>query len=472
MPPEDKQKFLDYVSGGTTALMKNHAMGAEEAGNWLNDNPMVESWRSRLEMQVKDGLTFQDYAERHLMQQGITETEAKQKAAIATDLATKPDLINNLLATPTEGAEVKKAGAAMADLLATEPEPTKQIFDEVKVGNADELYDKFVRSGADESVLVNLDGKVKDYIYAKAREHRQLVDVMKSAEDTKYVNSPVESPETVYKALRDIGSIETKQIRQASEVGALSGIAPKTFLGNILDAAKERSSAFEAIADPIEGGVKRLADAFKTPAWLSKISQHLAEFVTKGHQLSPNIRKMAFESFKAFGMDEKGNWDKQLVKSMKDQQVRGALSKWIGINQRIGSQMVGGEPDSAPGVKVIPPDHPDVARALQGLSPDKQAAVKDLMARHEISTKNMQREELGKMAEIAVTNGTEFLGPRTGLKYDQNLKLSNDMLNLVKVDWNDPAQAQQGQELMNKLQMQFADKPEVYTEFYRTMGEK
>jgi hypothetical protein len=125
--PGDQQKFLDWVSGGSRALMQKHGMFKEATDAFLNDNPVVASWRNRLEMQVKDGVTLQDYAERHLKNQGVMEEEAVRQASIATKLADAPDLTGNLLSTPVEGAEAKKTFAEMNNLLASDPEPTTKI---------------------------------------------------------------------------------------------------------------------------------------------------------------------------------------------------------------------------------------------------------------------------------------------------------------------------------------------------------
>lgn len=487
----DQQKFLDWTQGGATALMQKHGMDLDAAAEFLNDNPTVLSWTNRLEMQIRNGLELTDYAQRHLMNQGVREAEAAQKAAIVAELSAppplgelRPSLVDRLLAVPTEGAETKKAAAEMNELLANDPETTHSQFAEKQVANADELYNQFVKTGQiDEDALIVLDDKVTDYIYAKAREHHQLADVMKSAEDTKFVNSPSESPDSVLKALQKITDAQNKYNELVAETAGVAGVAPKTYLEDILTGSKAPSQiarrisahpdSWDIVAGPlesIEGGWQRFKDAWKLPSWLARVSPHMAEFVAKGHQLSPNIRKMAMESQKAFGMDEKGNFNKELLKALEDRQITGALSKWIGINNRRGSKK--DAEGNSPGVVAIRADDPEVAKVLQGLPEDKQAMVRELMMRQVISTKTMQQQELGKMREIYAVEGTQFLGPRTGLKYDQNLKLSNDMLDLLQVDWNDPTQAMKGQEMMTKLQTQFADRPEVYTELYRTMGEK
>jgi hypothetical protein len=475
--PGDQQKFLDYVDGGVLKLMQKHGMTKETAGIFLNDNPRVLSWMNRMEHQLKDGLTVNDYSDRYLRNMGVNETEAKRQAAIVSQLSEKPDVTANLLAVPTESAETKKALAGMNELLASDPEPTTKIFAEKEVTNADELYNHFVRTGdVDADSLDVLDGKVLDYVYAKAREHKQLADVMKSVEDTPRVNSSVESPDSVLGPLRKLAAAEAKRAQDAADLSAAAGAAPKTYLENLLadswapsaigKRAVKDPRTWGFIADPLDttlGAWQRIKDVWKTPAWLARISPHMAEFVSKGHQLSPNIHKMSMEAFKAFGMDENGKFSKDFIKAVQDKQTTAALSKWMAINNRRGK-------DS--GVTVIRPDDPEVARLLQGLTEDKQAKVKELMARNVISTKTMFKQELDKMLQMYSVEGTEFLGPRTGFKYDQNLKLSKDMLDVLNTDWNDQAQAAKAQDTMMNLQVSLAEKPGVYTDLYKTMGER
>ena len=465
----DQQKFLDWASGGVNALREKHGMSLEDAGNFFVD-PTVASWRGRLEMQVKDGLELSDYAQRHLMNQGVLETEAAQKAAVVTELAAKPDLIGNLLAVPAEGAEAKRARAELDTFLASDPEYATNIFAEQKVSNADELYDNLIKKGeVDEESLIYLDDKITDYIYAKAREHKQLADVLEGTDTTEFVSRPMEDPDVVLKPLQKITDAERKQAKLVGEALGMGGVAPRTFLGDVASGVHGETLA------KAYGVANAFGNIWKTPTWLARFGPIWQEFSSKGYQLSPNIRKMSMEAFKAFGTDEQGRFSKKFTQAIRDKQVTGALGKWMGINQRRGQEG---------GVRVVDVNDPEVAKIFEGLPEEKHRLVRELMARQVISTKKMFELQLGKMLQTYSAEGVKLLNEKeSGFKYDKNLKLSSAMLELTRMQEEQTKAYEVGkvpsqEELMKvqameqQLQMQFVDKPQLFTDLRTMMGEK
>jgi hypothetical protein len=131
---------------------------------------------------------------------------------------------------------------------------------------------------------------------------------------------------------------------------------------------------------------------------------------------------METESLKTFSMDKEGNSTDRYLNALKDPVVRGALDKWIGLNMVRGGDAV----------VMVSPDDPGVAKILHGLPDEKRQNVVDLMNKVVGSNTMKQAQRREKMQAEAVVNGAGIISPIMGLKADQNLKLSETIMNAIR----------------------------------------
>jgi hypothetical protein len=127
--------------------------------------------------------------------------------------------------------------AEMQKALAEDPQSNQMTTDVLlEMGHAtvDDLYQGLIRTGrVDKDVLDGLPTGVADYVYAKARDHEQALDVLRAASGTADV--PVK--ELVDKPLKPVESIlenERQRARAAADVERYSAVAPRNFLDRTL----------------------------------------------------------------------------------------------------------------------------------------------------------------------------------------------------------------------------------------------
>jgi hypothetical protein len=206
-------------------MMKNHGMTRQEVPDSATPDVAAKAGWKRMD----GGLAMKDYSERYLKNLGTSPEEAARLSEVADTLAKQPDVKESLLAVPPKSAEFVKAETGMNKFLVSEPEATAKLLNEKGYNTVDDLYNDFVRKGKiDEDALNLLDPKVADYVYARAREHMALADVVKAAENTKYVAKPAASADDAIGALRKIGETERRRTQAAADLSAMDGAAPQS----------------------------------------------------------------------------------------------------------------------------------------------------------------------------------------------------------------------------------------------------
>jgi hypothetical protein len=423
---DSKSKFLTWVQSGKEGLKKQY--GLDEAGvAEVMNRPEVAGWQGQLEGSLAGGLSLQEYGERYLRNQGVKPETAKAQTERVAGLVGKEDLTETLLATPAVAPEVRQRAGEMQKVLAEDPqsnEMTTGVLLEMGHATVDDLYNALVRTGrVDEDTLRLLPTGVIDYVYAKARDHEQALDVLRAASETADV--PVRQPvDSTLKPVKRILENEKQRAAAAAEVEPVSAVAPANFLSKVLNGL---------IADPLAllGDTWQQAkDLLKTPNWWEAKSPEFAEYRTRSQQLGANTHKMERESINRFYLDAEGNFTLKYENAGKDPVVRGALNKWIGLNMARGGDAV----------VMVSPDDPGVARILHGLPDAKRQSVIDLMNKVVESKGMADAQKREKMLAKTVVDGAKILNPVMGLKLDQNEKLSEAIMQALM----NPATLRQG----------------------------
>jgi hypothetical protein len=150
------------------------------------NHPEAVEWRDRIGGLLVDGMGLQEYGERYLKNQGASAEQAKAQTDRAVALSERGDMLTeDLLKSKPVQPEVTKAQGELQGALTAKPEMAEKLnaqLGELGHPTIDALYDHMVRGGKlDHEALDQLDTEVADYLYAKARDHQQALEVLNAA---------------------------------------------------------------------------------------------------------------------------------------------------------------------------------------------------------------------------------------------------------------------------------------------------
>src|SRR5580765_514850 len=441
---EDKQKFLTWMQSGKRGLAMKYDMQPEDVGAFLNQEHIHDLY-DQVAKSTYGTMDLQEYGERYLKSTGVSAEQAKAQTDRAVALSGRGDMLTeDLLKSNPVQPEVTKAQGEMQTALTADPKMSewlKLALDESGHPNIDEFYNAMVRGdeSLDHETLDQIPTEIADYLYAKARDHQQTLDVLNAANhkdnkaDVPVGDVPVEGPLSAVKEILKNGEGRS---RAAAAADGMSSLAPATFMQKVYN--NILSDPFSVVKDSIQFA----KDYFKTLNYEAGKSPEAAEYASKSHQLEANIKKMERETMKTFWIDDEGNWTNRYVDSLKSPAVKSALDKWIDVNMKRGQ--------ATNNVVMLSPDDPAVAKALKGLSEEQKANVTALMNRVVSSNAVNAAQQLEKMESIAVVEGARILSPAMGLKANQNVVLADAVLRMMK-DPTNPEVAQQGQLALQKI---------------------
>ena len=86
--------------------------------------------------------------------------------------------------------------------------------------------------------------------------------------------------------------------------------------------------------------------------------------------LEVNEKKMKLQALQALGIDEKGKFNKEFLKTLQDPQIVRAADKWLSWNYQKGKET---------GIVKLGRDDADVRRELNAVPEAKRGAVEDLV---------------------------------------------------------------------------------------------
>ena len=356
-------------------------------------------------------------------------------------------LTADLLKSKPVQPEVTKAQGELQTALTNKPEMAEKLntqLGELGHKTIDELYDHMVRGGKlDHEALDQLDTEVADYLYAKARDHQQALEVLNAAshKDTKgEVDVPkdvADHAEGPTAAVKEILKNGNERQRAAAKLDGLTSAAPETFLRKAYTGML--SDPFSVIGD----GIKFAKDWFKTlNYYIQTGGPEVKEFGSKAHQLEANIKKMETETMKTFWLDDEGKMTSKYVDALKSPAVKSALDKWIDVNMKRGQ--------ATNEVVMVSPDDPTVAKALKGLSEEQKADVTALMNRVVSSNKVNAAQTAGENGKYRGGRGARILNPVMGLKTVHNVAISKAVMDMMSRP-EDPMAAQQGQMALQRI---------------------
>ena len=443
---DEKGKFLTWMQDGKKGLFAKYGMNEETATGFLNQEHVL-SLHDQVARSIYDPMSLQEYGERYLKSTGASAEQAKAQTDRAVALAGRGDAFTeDLLKSAPVQPEVTKAQGDMNTALTASPEAQERLkgrLDELDHVNIDDLYNSLVRGGRlEHGVLDQFDTEVANYLYAKARDHQQTLDVFNAAAH-KDVKADVPAGDVADHtgvptlAVKEILKNGNERQRAAATLDGLTSVTPATFLSKLYNGW---------LADPaglVGDAIKYAKDWFKTPNYYAQTGgPEVKEFVAKSQQVEANTRKMERETLKTFWLDNDGNLEPKYVEALKNPAVKGALNQWIDINMKRGQ--------ATNAVEMVSPNDPAVARALKGLNEEQKANVTALMNRVVSSNKINAAQTLEKMENIAVVDGARILNPVMGLKTEQNVALSKAVVGMMSHP-EDPTLAQQGQMALQRI---------------------
>jgi hypothetical protein len=305
-------------------------------------------------------------------------------------------------------------------------------YDEMRGEELNTLFYEAV-SGMDiEPLLDIMPETVSNNLFVRARDMHQVADTLRAMTRDKIAGRlSIATPDKIAKPaaeltkqLERIIALEEAHGRKIREVQKVANVAPAAYLDSMRTGVPEvvRHALIEdeAVASTV------MERFLEKPAQFARRHPQVGEFVSKGYQLLANSRKMAAEGFRAFGIDLATGTNttesvEKFVKSLGNQKVVKAVDRWMYWNNKKGGDKV----------TTLSVSDPDVANELRGLSTAERQTVIDTIAKKEASQVFMNAQVLEKMAQVGAVNASTLIGPRTGLKANQNLAITEALMEVL-----------------------------------------
>lgn len=420
--------------------------------------------------------TIHNYGDRYFENQGLNRELAQEQSSRLASVLLKDgstrDTVDQLLRDTIVNPNVFATRNAMHDMFSKPDEDTamsKSILRELGFHDSPEgteaMLHELMQGDADGKTidaLQQLPQQVTDYLFSRAHDVQQVLQGLNGALGEKVapllnINEPEQMRGMAKDALQQTKLLTDKDSEFTDAVAKLQQMFQVSPDG-LLAAAPQRNIAPTELAAPGSSSKEEMGAILKflgKPAQVIKFHPELQEAVSKGYQLQANVRNMASQAFKAFGMDlVRGVLDKKAVntmhKAVSNPKIENAVNKWIYWNQKKGGDSV----------TTLPESDLDVKRSLQGLSSSELESVRDLMAQKEASQRFMNAQILEKMINISAVRGARLIGPDTKLKVGQNVDAASKVLQAVMADWSNPEEAQQAQAQLSAIQQKMS--PEAF----------
>ena len=324
--------------------------------------------------------TTREYGQRYFENQGMSPKQATKhtERAMALIRGGDADALTRMVQAQVDTPELVRATKGMRQALQKDPGPTHAVLTELRYPPTEKGLDQFANDlvlgkaeGAGDALRV-MDPKVAAYVYAKARDLQSLLgmvnDVTKpGVADKVTISEParvrafaVEHLDNVNKALDN----EHQFVKDTADLQGMEAISPM----GLLDAEMKRRAP--GVHDPpdVDTPAKKLTmmeKIFATPTYLAKVSAEAAEFVSRGHMLESNMKKMKLGALQALGLDEQGKFSREQLRTFSDPQVQRAASRWLYQNYQKGKES---------GITMLGRDDADVRRELTAVPEAKRRA--------------------------------------------------------------------------------------------------
>ena len=405
-----------------------------------------------------------EYGERYFQNQGLTPKMATKQTerAIALMRGGDADAVGRAVEL-ADSPEITRAMTEMKDFTKTpESETSKQALREIGYGPNEAEVTRLAmdlalgKVKAPAEALRVLDPKVSAYVYAKVRDLGDLLGMVDNAtrpevEGRVGIGDPGKTREFAVSYLDNVNKAldaERQFVKDTTDVQGLNGVSPSGFL----DASMRRPEPGPADPPEVDTPAKKLTmleKAFATANYLKNVSAEAAEWVSRGYQLESNMKKMKLTALQALGMDEKGKFNKEFLRTLQDPQVERAASKWMYHNYEQGKES---------GIQMLGRDDANIRQVLNSVPEGKRQAVENLVTRLTQANQVHQESIMNKMTDVALLNGAIKIAPETKLKVAQNMEFSKRMLDIAMSDTSNPQVQAENQVKLAGLQQELGPK--------------
>jgi hypothetical protein len=409
--------------------------------------------------------SVREYGERYFQNQGLNPKLATKQAerAVALMRGANEEAIQWMGLQKVDTPEIVKATKDLQEFMATPQSGTsRQALVEIGYAPgeasitqlATDLVLGKVKNPAE--ALRVLDPKVSAYVYAKVRDLGDLLGMVDNAtrpevegrvgigDQGKTREFAVNYLDNVNKALE----AERQFVKDTTDIQGLNGVSPPGFL----DASMRRPEPGPVDPPEVDTPAKKLTlleKAFATANYLKNVSAEAAEWVSRGFQLESNMKKMKLTALQALGMDEKGKFNKEFLRTLQDPQVERAASKWMYHNYEQGKET---------GIQMLGRDDANIRQVLNSVPEGKRQAVENLVQRLTQANQVHQESIMNKMTDVALLNGAIKIAPETKLKVAQNMEFSKRMLDIAMSDTSNPQVQAENQVKLAGLQQELGPK--------------
>src|SRR5580765_2747840 len=405
--------------------------------------------------------TAREYGERYFQNQGLTPKLATKQAerAVALMRGANEEAIQWMGLQKVDTPEMVKASKELQEFMATPQSATsRQALGEIGYDPSEAAITQFATDlvlgkakDADMALRV-LDPKVSAYVYAKVRDLSDLLGMVDNATRPEVggrvgIGDPAKMREFAVGYLDNANKAldaERQFVKDTTAIQDLNGVSPAGFL----DKSMRRPEPGPADPPEVDTPAKKLTmleRIFATPTYLAKVSQEASEWVSRSFQLESNMKKMKLTALQALGMDEKGKFTKEFLRSLQDPQVERAASKWMYHNYEKGKES---------GIQMLGRDDADVRQVLNSVPEGKRQAVENLVTRLTQAGQVNMESIMNKMTDVALLNGAIKIAPATKLKVAQNMEFSKRMLDIAMSDMSNPQVQAENQVKLAGLQQE------------------
>lgn len=467
---QQMQRFMRSVKGDKTGSWFNKFTNTvKELLGFKTDDSIFNEFLSRTNQLIEHGdylASFREFSERYYENLGVSQSvglgNTRRALGVILDTGfgtTKEDILNRL------GNDV---GVRSAELYSAKRDITNMIteggdsFKDMGMIMAELGFESTVK-GADDFVqdvlhgeisnyhdaLDMLPGEVSKYVFAKVRDMNDVLGVLKAATnegnkglinlaDPAALRGPVKD---AIKALERVAEVQQVHELGRQLVESSMALEPDTFAAH-MDAAPD----VKTLEDFGNDDVRKPGSVSKFFVQASRMARRFpvtAELIDRVYELGPNAANMKGNILKVFGVDLKAGQQAitkdglaESVRSISTPRTLNAVNRWMYWNNEVARK-------EDRGVTMLPDNHPEVAKLLQGLSTTERDAVIDTVTKQSVSTQIGHAELLEKMHKTGVTMGANIVMADRGMKTQESIAVADQLFNALRADRTNPQIAQQ-----------------------------
>lgn len=467
---QQMQRFMRSVKGDKTGSWFNKFTNTvKELLGFKTDDSIFNEFLSRTNQLIEHGdylASFREFSERYYENLGVSDSvglgNTRRALGVILDAGfgtTKEDILNRLgNDVGVRSAELYSAKRDLNNMVTEGGDSFKdmslvmsELGFEPTIQGADDFVQDVLRGEISNyhDALDMLPGEASKYVFAKVRDMNDVLGVLKAAtnEGNKgLINlaDPATLRGPVADAIKALGRIaEVQQVHEFGQqlVEHSMALEPDRFAA-IMDSAPDTKTLDEFGNDD----VRKPGSVSKFLAQASRMARRFpttAELIDRVYELGPNAANMKGNILKVFGVDLKAGQQAitkdglaESVKSISTPRTLNAVNRWMYWNQESARK-------EDRGVTMLPIDHPEVAKLLQGLSTSERDAVIDTVTKQSVSTQVMQSELLEKMHKTGVTMGANIVMADRGMKTQDSVQVADQLFNALQADRTNPQLAQQ-----------------------------